>query len=98
MKNKYFDFGDIALKECDEANIPVNSFLGEPDEDEYWHWTADNFMPRKGYCGGNYEIRAESKEDILQAVRKYVVPLYEIAVKELKEKGELYYWKVDPKD
>ena len=71
----------------------LNCFLSKPDEDEYWCWTADNFMPRKEYVNGSsYKIKAKTKEDILLAINKYVIPLYEIALKNLKETGKLYYW------
>ena len=89
----YFDFGDIALKDCDDANIPVCCFLCEPEEDEYWTWIASNFMPRKErITESSYKIKAKTKEDILKAVNKYVVPLYWIAVNNLINTGKLYYW------
>lgn len=89
----YFDFGNIAIKDCDDANVPVNCFLCEPNEDEYWTWFASNFMPRKErVTEGAYKIKAKTKEDILKAVNKYVVPLYWLAVNNLTHTGKLYYW------
>jgi len=89
QEDKYFDFGEIPLKDADGSNLPVNCYLFEPDNDIYWHWTASNYMPRRGVVSGlAYEIRAVSKKDILNAVRKYVVPLYEKIVESLKEDGE----------
>lgn len=91
----YFDFGEMALKECDDANIPVQSFISSPEEsgDEYWHWTAANFMPRKLIAhDGAYEIRAKSREEIIKALEKYVIPLYQNAIDSLRIKGSSYYW------
>ena len=88
-EDKYFDFGEVSLKEADGSNLPVNCYLNEPDEDTYWRWAASNYMPRRNTVSACvYEIRATCKEDILNAVRKYVVPLYEAIVESLKEDGE----------
>lgn len=91
---KYEDKGEIEIASADDANIPVNSFLHEPDEDSpKWRWTADNFMPRKGRVAeGQYEIEADTKEPIIEAVRKHVAPLYEAALENLKIEGACYYW------
>jgi hypothetical protein len=90
----YEDKGELELAGADDANVPVNSFLHEPDEDSpKWRWTADNFMPRKGYVSqGAYEIEADTREALLDAVRKHVVPLYEAALENLKTVGSCYYW------
>jgi hypothetical protein len=94
----YEDKGALELVGADDANIPVNSFLHEPDETSpKWRWTADNFMPRKGRVAeGQYEILADSKEPLIEAVRKYVVPLYEASITNLKTKGSCYYWEAKP--
>ncbi len=74
-------------------NVPVVCFLNAPEkEGGLWSWTARCFMPRKEYCGGSFHVEAETKEEILEALQKYVVPLYEIALENLKERGENYYW------
>jgi deoxyhypusine synthase len=77
-----------------EANVPVNSFIHEPDEDsDKWTWTADNFMPRKGYCGeGAYKLEADNREEIVEWVIKFVVPIYLAAVTNLSTIGANYYW------
>lgn len=92
---KYTSDGERDISECNDSNIPVNSFLQPPDENDIpqWSWTADNFMPHTGRCNeAVYSIKADTKEDILEAVNKYLVPLYEAALKNLKEKGCCYYW------
>ena len=90
---KYFDFGEIAIKDCDGSNIPVNCFICEPEEDEYWTWFADNFMPRKNHSSeGMYKIKATTKAELLKAVNKYVVPLYWTAVNNLIKSSKNYYW------
>lgn len=94
---KYEDIGDIPIAEANEANIPVNCFLTEPDDaSPKWRWTAENFMPRKSLLTeGAYRIESDDKESLLEAVRQFVVPLYEAALVRLRERGECYYWKKD---
>jgi hypothetical protein len=91
---KYEDTGMIPIAQADAANIPINCFLTEPDEESTkWRWTAENFMPRKSIVTeGAYRIESDDKEELLKAVRKYVVPLYKAALTGLKERGECYYW------
>lgn len=88
------DIGDLSLEDMDESNIPVNCCLMEPDEaGGKWAWGAENFMPLRGVIGGLYALEADSKDEILEAVRKHVAPLYEAALRNLMETGENYYWK-----
>lgn len=88
------DIGDLSLEDMDESNIPVNCWLMEPDDfGGKWTWEAENFMPRMGRIGGGYALEADSKDEILEAVRKHVVPLYEAALQSIRETGENYYWK-----
>lgn len=90
------DIGEIGIDECDEANIPVNCFLHEPEHPEkQFEWTADNFMPRKSYTTESaYHIKSDTREEIIDAVNKHVAPLYEIALNKLKTTGENYYWEL----
>ena len=93
---KFEDFGEIELKECDDANIPVNCFISPPEDnsDKKWHWGANNYMPRKNHISeGSYKIIVDTKEDILEAINTYVIPLYQRAIYLLYTTGELYYWK-----
>ena len=85
----YENHGEIEIERCDEANVPVNSFLLPPDDEcTQWRWIADNFMPRKARVASDqYEIRADSQEPLMEAVQKHVVPLYEAALDNLKTKG-----------
>lgn len=96
MNVDYVDVGEMALTSANDANVPVICFINEPEgDDTQWSWTAVNFMPRKERCGGSYEIRANSKAAILEAVNKYVTPLYDVAAKNLRETGKNYYWQAE---
>lgn len=93
MTNK----GELKIEECNNMNVPVNSFLiapGEPDnKGTKWRWIANNFMPRKNFVEeGAYDIEADTKEEIMEVVRKYVVPLYLTALINLETIGANYYW------
>ncbi len=91
------DTGENAISSADEMNIPVICFLFEPDrENGLWTWTATNFMPRKSLCSGTYRLEADTKEEIMEVVQRYVTPLYEIAANNMKTKGKNYYWEVQP--
>jgi hypothetical protein len=97
--------GEISIEECDDANIPVNIFITTPEENkengetEKWTLHADNFMPRKGRCGGetSYHIEADTREELNTLIAKYIIPLYISALNKLNgmAKGtftHLYYW------
>jgi hypothetical protein len=89
----YVDSGTIKLEHCNEMNIPINCFMHRPDEQTTkWSWSASNYMPRKEYLQGSYEIEADSKEQIMNAINRYVVPLYEAALANLKTTGKNYFW------
>lgn len=89
----YDNHGEMEIEEANEMNIPVCCFLSESEDGEGWEWTANNYMPRKNHVSeAQYKVTATTKEEILQAVKKYVVPLYQIAVEALATSGELYYW------
>src|ERR1022692_4170168 len=88
----YVNIGTIKLENCNDMNVPMNSVIYPPDEESRkWKWLALNYMPRKEYAsggqggpGGDYGIEADSLEVIKAAVNKYVVPLYEVALANLK--------------
>lgn len=98
MSYKNIEGKSCILIEANDANIPVNSFMLPPDEEsKKWRWIADNFMPRKCRVEeGAYGIEAKTQEEILQAVREHVVPIYEAALTNLKARGENYYWEAKP--
>ncbi len=87
------DTGTMPISNANDMNVPVVCMLHEPErENGMWSWTAINFMPRKEYCGSGYRLEADTKEEILAEVNKYVTPLYQAALNNLKTKGENYYW------
>jgi len=89
------DTGDIEIGRADEMNVPVVCFLHEPDrENGLWSWSAINFMPRKECLGSRYHLEADTKEEIIELINKYVVPLYKAALTNLKTSGENYYWEI----
>lgn len=91
----YQNTGEIQLEEADDLNVPVCSFVLEPDsESPKWRWTAHNYMPRKDRIDleCTYAIEADTKEEILEAVRRHVVPLYEAALHNLTTHGQNYFF------
>lgn len=89
------DTGEMSIEAANDANVPVVIFLHEPDRPNgLWTWTAINFMPRKECCGGSYKLEADTKEEIMDVVRRKVLPLYEVAATNLRERGENYYWEL----
>ena len=84
--------GDINIEHCDDANVPVNCSIFQEDDGK-WTLHADNFMPRKSRVAESmYREVADTKEELVEVVNKHVVPLYEAALKKLKETGGCYYW------
>lgn len=87
------DTGEMPIENANDANVPVVCMLQDPDrENGPWVWTAVNFMPRKERCSSGYRLEADTKEEILDAVRKHVLPLYQVATENLGAYGENYYW------
>ena len=85
--------GDMSIADANDMNVPIVCFLFAPTAPHNtWRWTARNFMPRKECCGGSYEIHADTKEEILSLLDRYVIPLYENALNNLRQEGENYYW------
>jgi hypothetical protein len=92
------DCGEIKVTGANEMNIPVCCFLQSPEEqDEYigmWTWGANNYMPRKNLITEDqYQLVADTKEEILGHIKKYVIPIYQAAIDALGE-GGLYYWEL----
>lgn len=95
MSKKAKCIGEMDLSEANEMNVPINIFIhdqGDSDSGD-WELTAYNYMPRKNYAAESmYHYTADSKEALLALVKKYIVPLYKTALKQLETNGELYYW------
>lgn len=92
-------FGELDFEtDANDMNVPVNIFIDMSDQfaDEHpgkWELHAANYMPRKERAHQSaYQYAADSRQELVELVRKYVVPLYEVALAELKEFGTLYYW------
>lgn len=90
--------GELELEYANDANVPVCCFLHEPDEENpKWRWSANNYCPRKdSVYQDSYKIESDTKEEIMEAVIKHVVPLYEAALINLRSKGSNYYWQSTP--
>lgn len=88
--------GEMELSDANEMNIPVCVFLSAPEESETaWTLTANNYMPRRNYIKeGAFEYHADSKDELMLLINRYVIPLYETAIKSLKTNGKLYFWEV----
>ncbi len=88
------DAGESPISKVDEANIPVNVVISEPDQfNSKWILLADNFKP----CNSNveieiYEVRADSREKLLAVIHSLIVPLYRNAVAQLEQHGQLFFW------
>lgn len=88
------DIGEIPLTEANEEHIPVHCLLAKSDIDKRWVWGAADFRLGIGLVvHGAYMLEADTREEIIEYVNKYVVPLYEAALYNLKTFGENYYWK-----
>jgi len=98
--------GECEFQYADDANIPVGIFLSEMDDsdrddcppDHKWQLNADNFMPRKGLGEGAYRVTAPTREALVEVVRRYILPLYEVAMANLTAmiagtNDKLYYWR-----
>lgn len=91
------DLGEWPITKCDEANVPLNIVISEPDEfNARWTLLADNFKPLNATIEiESYEIEADSKEDLLAIVNEIILPLYKAAVFQLETKGTCFFWSKD---
>lgn len=119
MTKKYTDLGNIEATEADYANVPVDIWLTKVNAESRrerpkfraWLLTANNYMPRRGELSGEnaYCVTADSRDVLVQLVKKYWLPLYQAAETRLvmfdvpdknAEKGtsSLYYWRTGGDD
>ena len=75
-----------SLTEVDMLNIPMNCAYLSPKElgGKKWLFVADNYMPRK--CRATkafYQVEADTKEELVEYVKKYILPIYQEVIKEL---------------
>lgn len=90
------DEGKVKITNANDMNIPVNIHI--KNEDGKWKLSADNFMPRKNfatYCA--YLVIADTREELIELVTKYILPLYTMAVQLLNgmvdgTNDSLYFW------
>lgn len=87
----FVDEGELSIDNINDMNVPVNIFIEE--EDDGFRLTAANFMPRKQVVSDAAYIVFSEKREVLEAiVQKKIVPLYEVALENLKTKSTNYYW------
>lgn len=88
------EFSELPYKSIDDANIPVNIAICEPDEEnDKWILSADNYMPRRACIAPDvYSVEADTRKELELLVQEIIVPLYEAALFNLRNKNELYYW------
>lgn len=98
--------GECSIDSINDANIPVNIFIGENKEDgdkysEYkYYLIADNFCPRRQVLyDASYQLEANSIEEFKPFLEK-TKSLYQCALNRIEQmiKGKaeyLYYWNDD---
>jgi hypothetical protein len=90
---------DRSFTDVDYDNVPVNIWLTE--ENGIWTLIASNYMPRLDRVGQEtYKATSSNKEELVEIIKKRIIPLYEIALKKLNaicegKAEDLYYWKED---
>ena len=95
--------GEIPFSGANDLNIPVNIWLLETKgedgkKDGTWTLRANNFLPRKDRVETDmYEAVSEKREELVDLIKKHILPLYETAVKKLQAVcngtgNELYFW------
>lgn len=80
---------------------PFDDFDGDSDEeiedikndDTVYVLTACNYTPRReNVISGAYAFMSTDKQELINIVQKHIVPLYEIALLNLKADSTNYYW------
>ena len=93
------DRGDWPIEAVDDANIPVDIRIHPPNENNNkWRLTASNYMPRRAAIAeDSLKVEADSREELVDLLRKHIIPLYEVALRQLNKVADgtaesLYYW------
>lgn len=96
---------ECSFDDVDEANIPVDIWLTEEEDDEdkktgYYTLKAGNYTPRKGMVSENlFEVRSKNPEALRKIVRDKIIPIYKTALAKLEaiasgKSDKLYYWEI----
>ena len=98
--------GDMDIDAFDDANVPVDLWLIELDDDTEaydegfrWKLTVGNYMPRKSRVEEAVcEYIGVERQPLADIVSTHVLPLYRSALACLEavvagEDSSLYYWK-----
>ncbi len=65
------------------------------NDDIVYVLTAGNYTPRKEHMSGSvYRFMSTDKQELVNIVQKYIVPLYEAALTNLKNNSTNYYWEI----
>jgi hypothetical protein len=91
--------GELTVEDVDEMNIPVNIFISEDEETKEICISAANFMPRRERVHENaYSLYVPDMETAKQIVQAFFLPIYEIALTQLKKNSTLYYWEIEEEE
>jgi hypothetical protein len=93
--------GENSFETADDANIPVDIWLHDNDEDypNKFVLKAGNYMPRRGRIAEEaYKAICDTREEVEEIINKHILPLYNKAIDKIKNmakegRGDLYYWK-----
>jgi len=89
----YKNHPNFCLEDLEESD-PSLSF-----DDTVYVISAGNYTPRREHMSPDaYEFMSSDKQELINMVNTRIVPLYEIAVSNLKLYGYNYYWEPNKKD
>lgn len=101
---------DLSIEGANDANVPVDIWIKQvtkDNKDEYlyvqvgsWVLNASNYMPRRARLsegGDGYLVEADTREELVELLKKHVLPLYKNALAKLEGMitgtcTHLYYW------
>lgn len=85
------DYQYSPYDDCDAEESNENIL----NDDIVYVLTAGNYTPRKEHMSGSvYRFMSTDKQELVNIVQKYIVPLYEAALTNLKNNSTNYFWEV----
>ena len=85
---QYFPFDDL--------DDPDESIEDIKNDDIVYVLTAGNYTPRRERMSASaYAFMSTDRKELVNIVQKYIVPLYDAALTNLKNNSTNYYWEVN---
>lgn len=86
---------DYQYSPFDDPDDPDETIENIKNDDIVYVLTAGNYTPRRETMSCSaYRFMSTDKQELVNIVQKHIVPLYEVALTNLKNNSTNYFWEV----